>query len=108
MLAGICHNGAFHHLDSAALQKSGRRPNADRQHNHIRRQGAGIGLHTGYPGLALQAAQCGAGQHPHPFLNKLPANVIRHLRVKNVGHQLVGHIHHGHIQPAGLQVFGCF
>lgn len=104
----IHQDGAFEHFEAAALQKRGSRADADGQHHQVRRDGTAVGGNAlGFVG-AGDALQRRAGEHPHAFGLQLPLDVGGHFGVKDVGHELGGHIHHRDRKALGQQVFGHF
>ena len=105
-LVVVHHDGALHHLQAGLSQETGGGTDADGQHHHVGGQHAGAGIHASGLLGAHNALEGGASAHTHALSLELAADVVGHLSVKDVGHQLVGHVHHSDVQALGHEVLG--
>src|SRR5699024_4389944 len=78
----------------------------DGQHHHVGGQHAGAGIHASGLLGAHNALEGGASAHTHALTLELAADGVGHLSVKDVGHELVGHVHHGDVQALGHEDLG--
>ena len=108
LLALVHQNGPLEHFKPGILQEGRRRADADGQHDHVGRQHARIGGHPVGFAAAGNAFQRRAGQNAHAFGLQLPFDVPGHLGVKDVRHQLPGHVGDRHVHALRQQVFGHF
>jgi len=101
----IYQNGSPVHLQARLRQKSSGGTDTDGKHHQFALKGAHIGADTRRLLIPQHLLQSGRGDNADPFGLQPAADIGGHLRVKQIGHDLIRHIHNRDFQPFGQQVF---
>ena len=108
LLVLVHHDGALEHFNAGIVQERGGRTDADGHNHHVSLEAAHSGADAGGLLAAQHGFQARAGDNADALGLELTADVVGDLRIKQVGHDLRGHVNHGDLQALGQQVLGDF
>ena len=100
----VYHHGALEELDAAVRQEGSVGLDADGEDHHIGREGPHAGLDGVHPAGAQNGLQGIAGEDPDALALEVTLDVLSHLGIKDIGHDLGGQIHHRDSQTLGLEI----
>ena len=94
------------HLQPCVRQELRGRADACRQDDHLRGQRSCAGLHAGNPVRTGDFLESRAGEDAHAACLEPAPDVVRHVKVEDIGHELGGHVHHGDGKAFRHEVLG--
>ena len=107
-LVFVHNDGAPVHFQAGAVEEGGGGTHTNGQNDYFAGECADAGAHAAGFVAAQHFFQSGTGDDAQSSGLQLAADVLCHIGIKQVGHDLVGHIHNGYFQTLRHQVLGNF